>query len=99
MFVFGDDLPLRSSCTGRQASLSGSASATLLVSSRTPPTDKGKQRRELLEWPADVDPAADHWWSGSAWQTRMERVPVRGLLAAGRAGRGPGEEAVVDLLS
>ncbi len=56
--------------------------------------DKGKQRRELLEWPASVDPAADHWQSGSAWQTRMERVPVRGLPASGGSGGGGGGEEV-----
>lgn len=51
-----------------------------------PSADKGKQRRELLEWTASVDPAADHWQSGSAWQTRMERVPVQGLPAGSGGG-------------
>lgn len=39
--------------------------------------DKGRERQELLEWPAGVDPAADHWQSGTAWQTSMEQVPFK----------------------
>lgn len=44
------------------------------------PSDKGRQRRERLEWPDSVDPAADHWQGGTAWQiTGLEQVPVQGL--------------------
>ena len=34
--------------------------------------EKGRERREKLEWPADVDPAADSWLKGAAWQTTMQ---------------------------
>lgn len=46
--------------------------------STEPVADKGRQRRELLEWPAGTDPAADHWKSGRAWQVSMEQVPFKG---------------------
>ena len=52
--------------------------------------DKGRQRRERLDWPEATDPAADHWQSGSAWQiTRLEHVPVQGL----RGGAGGAQAA------
>lgn len=37
--------------------------------------DKGRQRRELLDWPEAVLPGADHWQKGSAWQVTMQEVP------------------------
>ncbi len=40
-----------------------------------PAADKGRQRRELLDWPEATDPAADHWQGGRAWQVAMEQVP------------------------
>ncbi|KAL4418775.1 hypothetical protein ABPG77_001642 [Micractinium sp. CCAP 211/92] len=40
--------------------------------------EKGKERREKLEWPPSPDPAADHWQSGTAWQTTMEQVAFKG---------------------
>ncbi len=42
--------------------------------------EKGKERREKLEWPPSPDPAADHWQSGTAWQTTMEQVMTSASL-------------------
>jgi hypothetical protein len=39
--------------------------------------ERAKERRELLGWPESTDPAADHWQSGTAWQTTMEQLPFK----------------------
>ncbi|KAJ3043075.1 hypothetical protein HK097_001847 [Rhizophlyctis rosea] len=37
------------------------------------------QRREELKREEPIDPLADHWKSGEAWQAKMEKVPFKGL--------------------
>lgn len=56
--------------------------------------DKGRQRRERLEWPEALDPAADHWQSGTAWQiTGLEQVPVQGLRGSAAGAPAAGSAA------
>ena len=65
----------------------------LLCCCCAPAAEKGRERRELLEWPEGTDPAADHWQSGTAWQTAMEQLPFKHIEPPGSASSASASEA------
>jgi len=36
-----------------------------------------QSQRQHLTYPNRIDPGADHWQGGEAWQLNLEKVPVK----------------------